>query len=74
MKIRGTVVGTPIKPEKVLVKSENLTEEEKAIARANIGAASEEVIGIIDLALSEIISGQEYYIGEGNATTIKGEE
>jgi hypothetical protein len=37
MKIRGTVVGTPIKPEKVLVKSENLTEEEKAIARANIG-------------------------------------
>lgn len=37
MKIRGVVVGTPIKPEKVLVKSENLTEEEKAIARKNIG-------------------------------------
>lgn len=40
MKIRGAVVGTPIKPEKVLVKSENLTEEEKAIARANIGASA----------------------------------
>lgn len=39
MKVRGTVVGTPIKPEKVLVKSENLTEGEKAKARANIGAA-----------------------------------
>ena len=40
MKIRGAVVGTPIKPEKVLVKSEKLTEEEKAIARNNIGAVS----------------------------------
>lgn len=40
MKIRGNTVGTNIKPEKVLVKSENLNEEEKAIARANIGAAA----------------------------------
>ena len=40
MKIRGTTVGTPIKPEKVLVKSENLTEAEKARARENIGAVS----------------------------------
>ena len=37
MIIRGNTIGTSIKPEKVLVKSENLTEEEKAIARANIG-------------------------------------
>lgn len=40
MKIRGNTVGTPIKPKKVLVKCEDLTEEEKAQARANIGAAS----------------------------------
>jgi hypothetical protein len=38
MKIRGNTVGTTIKPEKILVKSENLTEKEKAKARANIGA------------------------------------
>lgn len=40
MKIRGNTVGTPINPKKVLVRSENLTEEEKAIARANIGAVN----------------------------------
>ena len=40
-KIRGNTVGTTIAPEKVLVKSENLTPEEKAQARANIGAAKE---------------------------------
>lgn len=38
MKIRGNTVGTPIKPEKVLVKCQNLTEEEKIMARQNIGA------------------------------------
>lgn len=37
-KIRGNTVGTNIKPEKVLVKCENLTKKEKAKARANIGA------------------------------------
>lgn len=47
MKIRGNTVGTPIKPEKVLVKSENLTEEEKAQARANIGAAEQTYFGIV---------------------------
>ena len=35
MKIRGTTVGTTIKPEKILVKATDLTEEEKAQARAN---------------------------------------
>lgn len=40
MKIRGNTVGTPIKPEKAVVKCQNLTEEEKAQARANIGAAA----------------------------------
>lgn len=38
-KIRGNTVGTTIKPEKALVKATNLNEEEKAQARANIGAA-----------------------------------
>lgn len=40
MKIRGNTVGTTIAPEKVLVKSGNLTEEEKAQARKNIGASA----------------------------------
>lgn len=38
MKIRGNTVGTTIAPEKVLVKSENMTPEEQAQARQNIGA------------------------------------
>lgn len=41
MKIRGNTVGTPMRPEKFLVKARNLNEEEKAQARANIGAAAE---------------------------------
>ena len=39
MKIRGNTVGTPIKPERNLVKATDLTAEEKAQARANIDAA-----------------------------------
>lgn len=38
MKIRGTTVGTPIKPERVLSKPVTLSEEQKAQARENIGA------------------------------------
>lgn len=37
MKIRGNTIGTTMKPEKTVVKCENLTEEEKARARDNIG-------------------------------------
>lgn len=37
MKIRGNVIGTPIKPEKSIVKATDLTEEQKAQARKNIG-------------------------------------
>lgn len=40
MKIRGTTITTPVKPEVVLVKCKNLTEAQKAQARANIGAAA----------------------------------
>ena len=38
MKIRGTTVGTSIKPERVLSKPVTLSEEQKAQARENIGA------------------------------------
>lgn len=38
MKIRGNTVGTPMKPEKNLVKATDLTEKEKEQARENIGA------------------------------------
>ena len=46
MKIRGNTVGTTIKPEKTVVKCETLVEEEKAIARANIGASSTIIVTI----------------------------
>lgn len=65
MKIRGNAIGTTIEPKKVLVKCENLTPEEKARARANIGGASEEVIGDIYEALDEIIEIQEEVIAGG---------
>lgn len=38
MKIRGNTIGTPMKPDKILVKAQNLTEEQKRQARKNIGA------------------------------------
>ena len=41
MKIRGNTVGTTLKPEQAVVKCQNLTEEQKAQARANIGAAKD---------------------------------
>ena len=39
MKIRGVTVGTPLKPEKSIIKATDLTEEQKAQARENIDAA-----------------------------------
>lgn len=42
MKIRGNTVGTPIRPELAVVKCKNLTDEQKAQARNNIGAASKD--------------------------------
>ena len=41
MKIRGNTIGTNIKPEKNLVKATDLTPEEQAQARKNIGAAQD---------------------------------
>ena len=42
MKIRGNTVGTTLRPEKNLVKATDLTPEEQAQARANIGAPAYE--------------------------------
>lgn len=63
MKIRGNTIGTNMKPEKNLVKATDLTAEEMAQARANIGAVSAEVIGDIESALDAIIAIQEELIG-----------
>lgn len=41
MKIRGNTIGTPMKPDNILVKAKNLTEAEKRQARENIGAWNE---------------------------------
>lgn len=65
MKIRGNTIGTPIKPEMNILKATDLTEEEQAQARANIGAASAESIGDIESALNSIIAIQEELINNG---------
>ena len=53
MKIRGNTVGTTVKPERVLVKATDLTEEQKAQARANIGVG--------DVLTSEDIENSPFY-------------
>ena len=63
MIIRGNTIGTPMKPEKALVKSTDMTLEEQAQARANIGAASADDIGDISSALDSILAIQEELIG-----------
>ena len=40
MKIRGNTVGTPIKPEQAILRCKDLTEEQKAQARQNIGLSA----------------------------------
>lgn len=54
MKIRGNTIGTPIKPEKNLIKATDLTEAEKAQARENIGAISLDDLPIYDGIYTEI--------------------
>ena len=63
MKIRGNTIGTTMKPEKNLVKATDLTPEEQAQARRNIGAADATTVGNIDTALDSIIAIQESLIG-----------
>ncbi len=60
MKIRGNTVGTTLKPEKAVVKCQNLTEEEKAQARENIGAISaDECANIVEGKLASITNAEE---------------
>lgn len=63
MKIRGNTIGTPLKPEKNLVKATGLSPEEQAQARENIGAASAEVIGDIERAFDELHAYAQALIG-----------
>ena len=51
MKIRGNTVGTTLKPKKVIVKATDLTEEQKAQARYNIGAVDKKTVDAISVAL-----------------------
>ena len=57
MKIRGSVVGTNQKPAKVIVKATDLTEEQKAQARENIGAAQ-----IVDGLTTDVTTWSSEYI------------
>lgn len=52
MKIRGNTVGTTLKPEKAIVKCQNLTEVEKAQARDNIGAVGADDIRYVQDTLT----------------------
>ena len=56
MKIRGNTVGTPLKPEKNLVKATDLNPEEKAQARANIGAVSTDTVARVEARLNEVVA------------------
>lgn len=75
MKIRGNVVGTTQKPEKVVVNATGLTEEEKAQARANFGVSSgggaDALAEILTKGKNIIDPSKVLYNGNGdlNATT-----
>ena len=56
-KIRGNVIGTPIKPEKSILKATDLTEEQKAQARANIGVP--EVSELVDAVIAAFPKAEE---------------
>ena len=66
MKIIGNTVGTTLKPETALVKCQNLTEEEKAIARKNIGAAAENGsgggVGQYETITEQVVSDADFSI------------
>ena len=61
-KIRGNTVGTTLKPDKSLVKATNLTEEEKAIVRKNIGAAAENGADHYETITEQIVSDSDFSI------------
>lgn len=57
MKIRGNVVGTTQKPEKVIVKATDLTDDEKAQARSNIGVPDIDVL--VEAVIAALPDGDE---------------
>jgi hypothetical protein len=67
MKIQGNMISTPTKPEKNLLKATDLTPEEQAQARANIGAASADVVGDIEAALDELHAYAQALVSGGGA-------
>jgi hypothetical protein len=56
-KIRGSVIATPLKPEKSILKATDLTEEQKAQARANIGVP--EVSELVDAVIAALPKAEE---------------
>lgn len=56
MKIRGNTVGTTLKPEVILATPKDLTEEEKAQARQNIGAMPSVADAELDMNHKSIIN------------------
>ena len=64
MKIRGNTVGTTIKPEKNLVKATNLTYEEQAQARRNIGAMATEDMPAYPIVVNLLSNGTASYSSE----------
>jgi hypothetical protein len=78
-KIRGNVIGTPIKPEKSIIKATDLTEEQKAQARANIGAvdaayvdgeiAAFDIIKVVDALPETGLPNRFYLVPKANAET-----
>lgn len=64
MKIRGNVLGTTIKPERVLVKATDLTEEQKAQARENLGLTGALTNENMEEIVENVIAALPVYSGE----------
>ena len=59
--IRGNLVGTNQRPESVLERATDLTDEQKVRVRANIGAVDEEYVqAAIQAYIDEAILGGEW--------------
>jgi hypothetical protein len=73
VKIRGNTVGTPLRPKKAVVKATDLTDEEKAQARENIGAVGTTDYGSQTTAgLCKGFTACGTYVGAGGAICIQG--
>ena len=70
MKIRGNTVGTPIKPKAALVKCEDLTPEEQARARQNIGAMATAADSDLNMQHHNINNVKELAFNSGNYNVV----